>query len=346
MIAYDDSKRRYIMDCSGKTIISRISMDSNKMFFISDLSEKVTHFWKGRSIMKLAHYVTESKTRVGMVKEGRIFDLANSGLQGFAELHSIDDLLSQGKLDNLLRSEQNLYNGPSLSLNSTKLLSPVFHPQKIYCAAINYLSHSKEQDVKPPTEPYFFTKFGNTLIGPDDPILIPRSSKKVDWEVELAVVIGRKGKYIKKDEAMGYVAGYTISNDISYRDLQLPVGYPQKLSPLGHNWVKGKGLDNALPLGPWLVTSDEMSDPYAKRISLSVNGSVKQDERIGEMVFKIDQLIEYLSDGITLMPGDVISTGTPMGVAVFTGAPFLSDGDLVEAEIEGIGKLRNYVKKE
>ena len=306
----------------------------------------MTHFWKGKSIMKLAHYVTESKTRVGVVKEGRIFDLANSRVPGFIELHTIDDLISQEKLDTLLHSEQELYDGPSISLNSTRLASPILHPQKIYCAAINYLSHSKEQDVKPPTEPYFFTKFGNTLIGPDDPILLPLLSKKVDWEVELAVVIGRKGKYIKKEEAMEYVAGYTISNDVSYRDLQLPEGYPQKISPLGHNWVKGKGLDNAFPLGPWLVTKDEMGDPYKKRISLSVNGSLKQDERIGEMVFKIDQLIEYLSDGITLMPGDVISTGTPMGVAAFTGAPFLKDGDLVEAEIEGIGTLRNPVKKE
>lgn len=296
--------------------------------------------------MKLAHFVNESQIRVGLVHEGQIFDLARTGFEGVAGIRTIDELLSKGLVDNLLHSEHKLYSGPSLLLNSARLASPILHAHKIYCAAINYLSHSKEQDVNPPSEPYFFTKFDNAVIGPDDPILLPRSSKKVDWEVELAVVIGRKGKYIKRDEAMNYVAGYTISNDISFRDLQLPSGYPQKINPLGHNWVKGKGLDNALPLGPWLVTPDEMGDPYEKKISLSVNGSVKQADRIGEMIFKIDRLIEYLSDGITLMPGDVISTGTPMGVAVFTGAPFLKEGDLVEANIEGIGRLSNSVKRE
>lgn len=296
--------------------------------------------------MKLAHYMTENKTGIGIVKEDKIFDLIKSGVREFMGFYSIDDLLAQGKLDSLLHSEHEVYNGPSMPVKLVKLASPLLHPQKVYCAAINYLSHSKEQDVRPPTEPYFFTKFGNAVIGPGDPILIPRVSRKVDWEVELAVVIGRKGKYIRRDDAMNYVAGYTISNDISYRDLQLPDGYPQKQSPLGHNWVKGKGLDNALPLGPWLVTADEMGDPYEKRISLSVNGSVKQNARIGEMLFKVDQLIEYLSDGITLLPGDVISTGTPMGVAVSTGVPFLKEGDQVEAEIEGIGKLRNPVKRE
>lgn len=300
--------------------------------------------------MKLAHYYREGKVRMGLVKNGQVTDLADSltraGIHGLTNLQTIDDVLSQGKLDAIWQSEHNLYNSTPTALSSVRLASPILRPQKIYCAAINYVSHSKEQEVKPPSEPYFFTKFANAIIGQDDPILVPRVSKKVDWEVELAVVIGKKGKYIPKEEAMNYVAGYAVANDVSYRDLQLPEGYPQKMSPLGQNWIKGKGLDNAFPLGPWLVTADEMTNLYDKRISLSVNGSIKQDEKIGEMVFKVDQLVEYLSNGITLMPGDVISTGTPMGVAAFTGAPFLKDGDVVEAEIEGIGKLRNPVRKE
>lgn len=297
--------------------------------------------------MKLAHYFREGRIRIGLVKEGKVIDLADSlSKAGINDLATIDDVLSQGKLDILRQSENNLNSASPIPLSSVRLASPILRPQKIYCAAINYASHSKEQDVKPPSEPYFFTKFANAIIGQGDPILVPRISKKVDWEVELAVVIGKKGKYIPREKAMEYVAGYTISNDVSYRDLQLPEGYPLKMSPLGQNWIKGKGLDNALPLGPWLVTTDEITNIYEKRISLSVNGSIKQDERIGEMVFKVDQLVEYISNGITLMPGDVISTGTPMGVAAFTGAPFLKEGDVVEAEIEGIGKLRNPVKKE
>lgn len=300
--------------------------------------------------MKLAHFLRDGKTRVGIVNDGYVIDLADISAKvearEFLNLQSIDDILTQGKLDLLNQSKEKFSTGASFPLETTKLASPIMHPQKIYCAAVNYLSHSEEQNVKPPIEPYFFTKFANAIIGQGDPILIPRKSRKVDWEVELAVIIGKKGKYISRDKAMEHVAGYTISNDVSYRDLQLPEGYPQKVSPLGQNWIKGKGLDNAFPIGPWLVTSDEIGDLYEKRISLSVNGSIKQDAMLGEMVFKVDRLIEYISDGITLLPGDIISTGTPMGVAVFTGAPFLKEGDIVEAEIEGIGKLWNPVKKE
>lgn len=297
--------------------------------------------------MKLAHYSIEGDNRVGIVKDDRIIDLASLGFSELEGIRSIDDLLLQDKLATVAHLvEQGIFGRSSHPLSSVGLASPILKPSKIYCAAVNYLSHSKEQDVKPPTEPYFFTKFSNAIIGQDDPILLPRVSKKVDWEVELAVVIGRKGKYISKDEAMNYVAGYTISNDISFRDLQRSEGTPPKTNMFGYNWVKGKGLDNALPMGPWLVTADEMGNIYDKRIALSVNDSIRQEARIGDMIFRVDQLIEYLSDGITLGPGDVISTGTPMGVAQYSGTPFLKDGDIVEAEIEGIGKLRNPVENE
>jgi len=251
----------------------------------------------------------------------------------------VDQILSTGSLDFVKSNVSQISKQSGTALNTVKLAPPVQFPEKIYCAAVNYLSHSKEQNQSPPTEPYFFTKFRNALIGPGDSVLLPKISKKVDWEVELAVVIGKKGKDIRRENAMDHVAGYTISNDISFRDLQLP----DKANYLGMNWVRGKGLDTALPLGPWLVTKDEIPEIYSSEISLSVNGIERQKSKIGDMVFKIDQLIEYVSTDITLVPGDVISTGTPFGVAVFTGAPFLKAGDVLEAKIEGIGVLRNYV---
>ncbi len=300
--------------------------------------------------MRLAHFVKQNKTRIGIVKNDSIFDLGDYAekfnVEELRNVQTIDELLSLGLVDAVKDLESEITAVSPTALNSVKLQSPILSPEKIYCAAVNYLSHSKEHDLKPPSEPYFFTKFRNAIIGPGDPILLPRISKKVDWEVELAVIIGRKGKYIRKDEAMEYVAGYSISNDVSFRDLQFPIGWPEKPNSFGQNWVKGKGLDNAFPMGPWLVTTDELKNPYESRISLSVNGTLRQDSVIGEMVFKVDSLVEYASQGTTLRPGDIISTGTPLGVAAFTGAPYLKDGDIVEAQIEGIGKLQNRVSQD
>ncbi|HYB02862.1 MAG TPA: fumarylacetoacetate hydrolase family protein [Nitrososphaerales archaeon] len=286
--------------------------------------------------MKLANYIVDSKVRAGLVQDSKIYPIPDKTGVVFS---NVDQILSTGSLDFVKSNVSQISKQSGTALNTVKLAPPVQFPEKIYCAAVNYLSHSKEQNQSPPTEPYFFTKFRNALIGPGDSVLLPKISKKVDWEVELAVVIGKKGKDIRRENAMDHVAGYTISNDISFRDLQLP----DKANYLGMNWVRGKGLDTALPLGPWLVTKDEIPEIYSSEISLSVNGIERQKSKIGDMVFKIDQLIEYVSTDITLVPGDVISTGTPFGVAVFTGAPFLKAGDVLEAKIEGIGVLRNYV---
>ncbi len=287
--------------------------------------------------MKLANYIVDSKVRAGLVQDSKIFPIPDRTGVVFS---NVDQILSTGSLDFVKSNISQISKQSGAGLNTVKLAPPVQFPEKIYCAAVNYLSHSKEQNQSPPTEPYFFTKFRNALIGPEDSVLLPKISKKVDWEVELAVVIGKKGKDIRRENAMDHVAGYTISNDISFRDLQMP----DKANYLGMNWVKGKGLDTALPLGPWLVTKDEIPDIYSSEISLAVNGIEHQKSKIGDMVFKIDQLIEYLSTDITLVPGDVISTGTPLGVAAFTGAPFLKAGDVLEAKIEGIGVLKNYVR--
>ncbi len=301
--------------------------------------------------MRLAHYINNGVTRVGIVDKGLIFDLQDATkkleLPIHAEGATIDGILADGKLPLLQQASDKIAgNVSSVRIESVRLLSPILNPEKILFLAVNYVSHSKEQNVKPPSEPYLFTKFRNALIGPGEPILIPKVSKKVDWEVELAVIIGKPGKYITKKEAMSHVAGYAIANDVSFRDFQFSTRLPDGKTNLGLNWVKGKGLDSSFPLGPWLVTRDEIHDPHDLEISLSVNGKSMQRSNTGDMVFKIDSLIEYVSAGITLKPGDIISTGTPEGVAEFTGQPFLKDGDVVEGMIERIGTLRNQVKAE
>ncbi len=293
---------------------------------------------KNRFHLKLANFVQKNgEVAAGVVRDSKIFPVKRDSGPFF---ESTDEILRGNFLSD--NGSSLVAVGEGSHLEAVKLCSPVLHPEKIYCAAVNYVSHSKEQNTSVPAEPYFFTKFQNSLIGPEDEILLPRISRQVDWEVELAVIIGKKGKNIPKDRVLEYVAGYTISNDVSFRDLQ-KLGAS---SYLGVNWVKGKGLDAAFPLGPWMVTKEELPDPYSSEISLFVNGVERQKSKIGEMVFKIDRLIEYVSAGVTLLPGDVISTGTPLGVAAFTGAAFLKDGDLVEAKIQGIGTLRNRAKAE
>jgi 2-keto-4-pentenoate hydratase/2-oxohepta-3-ene-1,7-dioic acid hydratase in catechol pathway len=301
--------------------------------------------------LKLAHYRRNGETRVGLVNSGLVFDVLDAaktlGLALHNEPITIDRLLSDGGVESLQPAEEKITRAcVGVPVETVKLLSPILNPEKILLLAVNYLSHSKEQNVKPPTEPYLFTKFRNALIGPGDSILIPKMSKKVDWEVELAVIIGRAGKYIARKDAMNHVAGYAISNDVSFRDFQFGTQLPDGKTTLGLNWVKGKGLDSSFPLGPWLVTKDEIPDPHKLEISLSVNGKRKQRSNTSDMVFKIDSVIEYVSAGITIKPGDIISTGTPQGVAAFTGEPFLKDGDIVEGAIDRIGILRNPVKAE
>ena len=301
--------------------------------------------------MKLAHYTRNGTVRVGVVNENRVVDLIESAMEldmpAFLGVTRIDEVLSQGLLEPLQKAAPRfaaLRGG--VPIDSATLRSPILNPEKILLVARNYLSHNKEQDAKPPVEPYFFTKFRNALIGPDEPILIPRISTKADWEVELAVIIGRAGKNIARKDAMDHVAGYAVANDVSFRDLQFSTRSDKAPVTLGNNWVKGKGLDSSFPLGPWLVTKDEIPNPNDLEISLRVNKEIEQHSMTSDMIFTIDCLIEYVSAGMTLKPGDIISTGTPEGVAVFTGEPFLKDGDVVEATINWIGTLRNPVRGE
>lgn len=294
--------------------------------------------------MKLANFERDGLVRAGIVKDGRVYDIseaaAAAGLKRLRSASSVEQILDAGLLKELTKAEPKLTSGKGIASRSVKLKSPILYPEKIIMVAVNYGSHGKETKTPPPPYPYFFTKFRNAIIGPGDAIIAPKASKKVDWEVELAVVIGKEGKDIKKERAYDYVAGYTVSNDVSFRDFQ-----SQKNESLGLNWVKGKAMDASLPLGPWLVTSDEIGNPHDLNLSLTVNGDRKQNVNTGGMLFKIDELVAYVSIGTTLQPGDIISTGTPEGIAATTGQPFLKEGDEVEAEVEKIGTLRNPVRK-
>jgi 2-keto-4-pentenoate hydratase/2-oxohepta-3-ene-1,7-dioic acid hydratase in catechol pathway len=208
--------------------------------------------------------------------------------------------------------------------------APVARPGKVVCIGLNYSDHAAETGGKIPKEPILFMKAPNTGIGPYDDVEIPKDSKKTDWEVELGVVIGKDARYVASPEAaMEHVAGYCISNDISEREFQIE---------RGGQWTKGKSCDTFNPLGPWLATRDEVADVGSLRLSLRVNGEVRQNGSSSKMIFGVPHLVWYISQFMTLEPGDLISTGTPSGVGMGMKPPqFLKSGDVMELEIEGLG---------
>ncbi len=213
---------------------------------------------------------------------------------------------------------------------------PVPDPGKILCIGLNYRDHARENNRAIPTEPVLFAKFANTLIGPGAPIRLPKVSQKVDFEAELVVVLGKRGRDVAEADALGYVAGYTVGHDVSARDWQFKGEEKQ--------WTVGKTFDTFAPTGPHLVTADEVPDPHGLPVKLRLNGETMQDSNTREFIFTVPQLIAYLSQVVTLEPGDLIFTGTPPGVGVARKPPvFLKPGDAVEVEIEGVGVLKNPV---
>lgn len=225
---------------------------------------------------------------------------------------------------------------PLLPLDSIKLNPPVLRPGKILAVGLNYAAHAAEQNIKPPETPLIFSKNVTALTAPNDPIQLPHASDNVDYEAELAFVIGKEAKNVSADRAFDYIAGYMIMNDVTARDLQARE----------KQWVRAKGLDTFAPCGPWLVTQDEIRDPHALNIELRVNGELRQQSNTSDLIFKIPQLIEFITQDLTLRPGDIISTGTPSGVGVFMAPPiYLKGGDEVEIKLAGIGELRNPVKE-
>jgi 2-keto-4-pentenoate hydratase/2-oxohepta-3-ene-1,7-dioic acid hydratase in catechol pathway len=218
----------------------------------------------------------------------------------------------------------------------TKLLAPVPDPRKIVCIGLNYRDHAAESGVPVPTEPILFSKYSTTLIGHGDQIVLPSASNEVDYEAELVVVIGRKGRHISRERALEYVGGYAVGHDVSARDWQL--------NKPGKQWMAGKTFDTFAPVGPELVTPDEVPDPQNLGIRLRLNGQTMQDSSTSQLVFGVAELIAYLSQIFTLEPGDMIFTGTPPGVGMARKPPvWLKPRDQVEVEIDRLGTLQNTV---
>lgn len=273
--------------------------------------------------MKLAMLEKNGKERLYLVKDERAIDLssyASNLVEFFMKKEEIEDEVKK------------LSGGEPLS--EFRFLPPVKRPSKIICLGLNYRDHAEETGAEIPKHPLLFAKTPNTLIGHEDNIVYPEIVKKLDYEAELAFVIARRAKKVKKEDALEYVGGYTIMNDVSARDLQFGDG----------QWFRGKSLDTFAPLGPWVVTPDEIGDPQNLEISLRLNGEVMQHSNTKNLIFGIAEIIEFITQGITLEPGDVISTGTPGGVGFVRDPPrLLQKGDVVEVEIEKIGVLRNKV---
>ena len=218
---------------------------------------------------------------------------------------------------------------------SVRLGSPICRPSKIVCIGLNYRDHAAETKAEVPKEPVLFFKSTTSLVGPNDDLVRPKNSTKVDWEVELAVVIGKKASYVSKEQALDYVAGYALHNDYSERAFQLEHG---------GQWVKGKSADTFAPLGPFLATPDEVPNVGNLPMWLKVNGQKRQNGSTSNMIFDVATLVSYVSQFMTLLPGDLISTGTPAGVAMGMKPPvFLKAGDVVELGIEGLGESRQLV---
>ena len=228
----------------------------------------------------------------------------------------------------------NTNSAPKVSAE-VRLGPPICQPSKIVCIGLNYRDHAQETGAKIPTEPVIFFKSTTALVGPNDNLVIPKNGTKVDWEVELAVVIGRRALYVSKDHALEYVAGYALHNDYSERVFQ---------TERGGQWVKGKSCDTFAPLGPYLATPDELADPGNMKMWLKVNAETRQNSSTANMIFDVATLVSYVSEFMTLLPGDVISTGTPAGVGLGMKPPqYLKAGDVVELGIEGLGESRQHV---
>lgn len=314
--------------------------------------------------MKLATYQINEEIRLAVVWQEKIIDLAEAAKiigekkpsleikQGLSDMRNFlthgNKSLSLAKKV-LIWAQKKIKENPSSRLpkcikdiSQAKLLPPILNPPKIMCLARNYVSHVREVigDGPLPVDLLVFMKPSTALIGQGQAIIVPPTCRELDHEIELAVIIGRKGRYIPEEKAMDHVAGYTIMNDISDRE------YVGKNDPNRRvNWFFMKAQDTFAPLGPYLITKDEIKDPHNLRLRLWVNGELRQDSQGEEMIFKIPYIVSRISRFVTLEPGDIISTGTPTGTS-FSSQQYLQDGDVIECEIEAIGRLKNFVKVE
>lgn len=276
--------------------------------------------------MKLIRFGEAGKEKPGVFANEVYYD-ASAFVQDYDEeffagngLQTLQELVSSSKL-------------PVAEVS--RLGCPVRRPSKIVCIGLNYSDHAKETGAAIPAEPVIFMKSTTAIVGPNDDIMIPEGSEKTDWEVELAIVIGKKASYVAEQNALDYVAGYCLHNDVSERAFQLE---------RGGTWDKGKGCDTFAPIGPWLVTKDEVADVHNLRLWLSVNGKKMQDGNTANLIFNVPHLIAYVSRFMTLLPGDIISTGTPAGVGLgMNPQVYLKPGDVVELGIDGLGTSAQHV---
>ncbi|WP_316837157.1 fumarylacetoacetate hydrolase family protein [Pedobacter nutrimenti] len=284
--------------------------------------------------MKLIRWGLAGKEKPGVIIDDVKYDTSAFGEdynEAFFENNGLE------RLEQFLQEHKGKLNAIA---EGERLGSPIARPSKIVCIGLNYADHAKETNAPLPPEPVIFMKSTTALTGPFDQITIPKNSVKTDWEVELAVVIGKKASYVEKEEALDYVAGYALHNDVSEREFQIE---------RNGTWDKGKGCDTFAPIGPFLATQDEIKDVNNLRLWLSVNGKMMQDGNTSNFIFDVPFVISYVSQFMTLLPGDVISTGTPAGVGLGFNPPiYLKDGDVVELGIDGLGTskqvAKNYVK--
>ncbi len=280
--------------------------------------------------MKLIRFGEINKEKTGVIIDDEYYDTS-----GFGEDYNEHFFESNG----LKRLQQfidfNKGKLPKVS-KDIRLSSPVARPSKIICIGLNYIEHVKETKGSIPTEPIIFFKSTSALCGPNDTVIIPKNSKKTDWEVELAIVISKKVSYVEESNALDYVAGYCLHNDLSEREFQIE---------RNGQWVKGKSCDTFAPLGPFMATQDEIADINNLRLWLTVNEEKMQDGNTSNLIFKIPFLVSYLSQFMSLLPGDVISTGTPAGVGMgMNPQVYLKDGDVMELGIDGLGTSRQNLK--
>ncbi len=272
--------------------------------------------------MKLIRFGEAGKEKTGVIIDDQRYDTSAFGEdynEQFFETDGLNRLADFVKSSNLLKVS-----------DDARLGSPLARPSKIVCIGLNYIDHARETNATPPPEPVIFMKSTTAIVGPNDDIMIPKDSVKTDWEVELAVVIGKKASYVEEADAMDYVAGYVLHNDVSEREFQLE---------RSGTWDKGKGCDTFAPLGPFLATADEISDPHKLRLWLKLNGQIMQDGNTSNFIFNIPHLIAYTSRFMTLLPGDIISTGTPAGVGLgMKPNLYLKPGDIIELGVDGLGK--------
>ena len=276
--------------------------------------------------MKLIRWKKENRTLPGVVLDNQYYDVSALNEDYNERFFETGGLLRLKKFLEDRKQELKKLEDP------IALDSPIARPSKIVCIGLNYADHARETKAQPPAEPVIFLKSTTALCGPFDPIIIPKNSKKTDWEVELAIVIAKKASYISESEALDHIAGYCLHNDVSEREFQIE---------RSGTWDKGKGCDHFAPLGPFLATRDEITDVNNLRLWLTVNGKTMQDSSTANLIFKIPFLVSYISQFMTLLPGDLISTGTPAGVALGMNPPvYLAPGDIVELGIDGLGTSR------